>query len=313
MSIRTVTVFGASGRQGQAQVRALSKQGILARAITRHAGIFDRSEFSNVTVVPADYDDPSSLDRACEGTDAIFYQSAQFGSRGDIARQSENVADAARRAGVKRFVLNSTMWCPDTPCGQPLYDSVLDIENRIAARNIPLVVFRPVLFMDNLLAGWSKPAIVLKARYIYPQRPGLRMNPICLDDVAGFMIEALRRSELIGERITIGGPETLTPEDIAEAISAAVGRRVTYEYISPHDFADSFYELTASALNLPREAFIEFFESFYTFNNESPHQPFQCDMKAVLARIPVRMTPLKDWASQQDWSLDGEKVGSVSA
>jgi uncharacterized protein YbjT (DUF2867 family) len=52
-----VTVFGASGRMGQAQVRQLLLAGYQVRAITRKKGVFSDN---NVTEVSADYNDPQS-------------------------------------------------------------------------------------------------------------------------------------------------------------------------------------------------------------------------------------------------------------
>ena len=310
--MKTITVFGASGRQGQAQVRQLLLQGFRPRAVTRQKDIFAGPDFRGVTVIAADYDDPGSLDRACDGADAVFYQSPQLGTRPQILQQSVNVANAAKRAGVMRLVLNSTMWAPDEPCGQPLYDSVLEIENAIAARELPLVVFRPVLFMDNLLTGFCKPSIVTQSVYAYPQKPGLKMDYICLDDVALFMIEGVKRDELVGERIRIGGPETLTPADVVAILSDVLGRPIRHEYVKPRDFGYRFYDVAAAGLPVPREAYVDFFDSFYTFNNESPHQPFQCDVRSVLKRIPLQLTTMREWAPKQDWTLDGERIGSAS-
>ena len=64
-----VTVFGASGRMGQAQVRQLLLAGYQVRAITRKKGVFSDN---NVTEVSADYNDPQSLDDALAGSDAAF-------------------------------------------------------------------------------------------------------------------------------------------------------------------------------------------------------------------------------------------------
>jgi len=312
MAIRTVTVFGASARQGQAQVRQLLQQGFQPRAVTRQKDIFSGPDYRGATVVEADYDDVASLDKACAQADAVFYQSAQLAGRDQILQQSINVAEAAKRAGVKRFVLNSTMWAPDKPCGQPLYDSVLEIENAVAARQLPLVVFRPVLFMDNLLSGYCKPSIIRESLYAYPQKPGLKMDYISLDDVGRFMIEGLRRDDLLGDRIRIGGPETLTPEEVVTILSEVLGRPIRHEYVTPRDFGHRFYEVAASALPIPRDAYVAFFDSFYTFNNESPHQPFRCDMREVLQRIPLKLMTMREWAPRQDWTLEGEKIGSAS-
>ena len=37
----------------------------------------------------------------------------------------------------------------------------------------------------------------------------------------------------------------------------------------------------------------------YTWYNESPERPFQVDMAPVLKELPVRLTPIEEWARQQ--------------
>ena len=49
-----VAVFGASGRQGLAQVRQLKRAGYSVRAISRRADPFLGQDFGEVEVVPAD-------------------------------------------------------------------------------------------------------------------------------------------------------------------------------------------------------------------------------------------------------------------
>ena len=120
MAIKTVTVFGASGRQGQAQVRQLLRQGYQTRAVSRQKGIFADPAFKGVTVISADYNDATSLAKACDGADAVFYQSPQLGTRDRIMQQSLNVADAAKATGVKRrrFISDWTTTAPFSGVGR---------------------------------------------------------------------------------------------------------------------------------------------------------------------------------------------------
>jgi len=61
----------------------------------------------------------------------------------------------------------------------------------------------------------------------------MKANWICLDDVARFMIAALIRDDLIGERIVIGGPQALRPREVASVLSDALGKTISFEYIMP--------------------------------------------------------------------------------
>jgi uncharacterized protein YbjT (DUF2867 family) len=310
----TVAVFGASGRIGQAQVRQLLSSGYPTIAVTRHASIFRDRAYNGVRVESADYDVPASLDRALEGVSAVFFQRPSFGSPTQASQQAQNVLNAALRAGVTRFILNSTMWAPDdTPCGQPLYDDVRAVEDRFAASGLPLVVFRPVLFLDNLLTQFAKPPIVDEGIYRYCHRPGLEANWICMDDVARFMIAGLERSDLVGGRFTIGGPERLRIEHVLAILSDVVGRSVTLEYLPGRQFGEYIYERLGSALGPDKKAIADFWDSFYTFNNYSSRRPFEVDMEALMKAIPMDLTPMRVWARRQDWktSQPGE-TGSIA-
>ena len=190
MTIKTVTVFGASGRQGQAELRELIAQGSWPRAASRSKNLFSAAGLDSVAVMTADCADTASLDRVLKNADAVFFQPPQAERPDHILRYAKSVAEVSKRAGVSRVVVNSTMWSPDQPCGQAMVDLVLMIENIFADADLPLVVFRPTVFMDNWLTAFAKPALVKEHKYRYPHKPDLRYSPISLDDLAKFMVAA---------------------------------------------------------------------------------------------------------------------------
>jgi uncharacterized protein YbjT (DUF2867 family) len=227
---------------------------------------------------------------------------------------ASNLVEAAKQAGVRRIVHNSMMWAPDELSGEPWYDGVLALENIIARSGLDVTIFRPVLFMDNLITRFAKPNLVNHGLYRYCQRPGLLATWISMDDVAKFIVAALTKDKLIGRRIAIGGPETLSVEEVVEILSDVLGRPIKYEYEDPYEWGARVHGEVGLGNLMPRDAYAEAMGAFYTFNNESPSRPFEVDMKPVLAEMPVEMTTLREWASQQDWTPEGEdKIGSVTA
>jgi uncharacterized protein YbjT (DUF2867 family) len=312
MTIRTVAVFGASGRQGQAQLRELAGQGYWPRAVSRHKEVFRAAGLDDIGVMSGDYSDSASLDRVLQKADALFFQPPQVERPDRILMFARNVGEAAVRAGVRRVVVNSTMWAPDVPCGQPMYDLTLMIENIFSDLQLPLVVFRPTVFMDNWLTAFAKPVLVKEHRYRYPHKPDLRYSPISLDDVAKFMVAALRDDSLIGQRIRIAGPETLTPPQVAEILSRAMRVKITYEYQPPREFGNYLYDLFGAATGADRDTYVGYFSDFYTFNNDAAQQPFYFDVSSILKRIPVKLETFDQWAARQDWMTLDEAVGSVS-
>jgi uncharacterized protein YbjT (DUF2867 family) len=242
----------------------------------------------------------------------VFFQPPQVERPDRTMAFALQVAQSAKRCGVRRLVLNSTMWAPDAPCGNPFYDFVLAIENAMADAGPPLVVFRPTVFMDNWLTAFAKPVLVREHVYRYPHRPGLRYTPICLDDVAKFMVSAIARDDLVGERIRIAGPQTLTPPDVAAILSKAMGVAIRYEYQAPPDFGNYLYDLYGPETGMDRETYVGAFAGFYMFNNEAPQEPFRYDVAPALARIPVQLETFSDWAQRQDWWRLDEAVGSLT-
>lgn len=312
MQFSTVAVFGASGRQGQAQVRELAAQGFHPRAISRHKELFATPAFQGIEVVAADYADSASLDRACQGVDAIFFQPPQVARPDQVAQFCANLGEAAKRAGIKRFILNSTMWAPDQPCGQPIYDGVLAIENLFAALGFPLIILRPTLYMDNWLTAFAKPALVNEHKYRYPHKPGLRFSPLCLEDVAKFMVAGLKHDEMVGKRIRIAGPETITPEHVAECLSDAMGVRISHEYITPLEFGRYLAQFFADGMGIDAETYAGFFDYWYSFNNDAPQQPFCYDVSPLLKQVPIKLKTFREWAQEQDWTTVDDMVGSIT-
>ncbi len=108
---RLIVVTGATGKQGGAVIRHLSKQGgWKLRAVTRHP----ESEAARalaaqgIEVVQGDMANRADMDRALQGAYGVFsvQNTWEAGVDGEIA-QGKNVADAAKAAGVQHFVYTS--------------------------------------------------------------------------------------------------------------------------------------------------------------------------------------------------------------
>ena len=315
MSKPKVAVFGASGRIGQAQVRQLLQQGFPVVAVTRNKSVLDRPEFEKAEIAAADLSDRDSIRQVLDNVDAAFFQLPSFGSPFDTINYARNMADAASAAQLTRIVHNSTMWSPDNPpCGEPTYDHVRAVEDVFLNSDVPSVVVRPVLFMDNLVTNLVKPSIVEEGVYRYVQRPGLEADLISMDDTARYMIEALQRDDLIGKRILLGGPERLSVEDVVATLSDVMGKPLKFEYLPAAEYGQYIFDKVYPGFGPDPAPIVAFFDSFYTFNNFSPEKPFEMDIEELNKLIPLETETFRHWASQQDWTSLPEKgtVGSVA-
>jgi uncharacterized protein YbjT (DUF2867 family) len=298
-----VAVFGASGRQGLAQVRQLKAAGHNARAISRRADPFYGETFEDVEVRPADITDENSVFEAMEGADAAFY-THPLRAKVDRPTALATIGRAAKRANLKRVVWNTSGWIPDK-AGNPFsYGENTKAINALWRSGAPGTVFGSVLFMDNLLTNWAFPFIVNEGRYVYPHHPDLECSWISLDDVAKFMIAAIDRPDLEGAWLNIGGPEILKPPTVAKHLSDAVGRRIKYDPSTPAQFGKHLADAFGDDVSPEEHAqLVAGIGAFYEYNNTSPLKPFKVDMGPVLERIPIEMETMAQWAKRQDWRM----------
>ncbi len=298
-----VAVFGASGRQGMAQVRQLRAAGHAVRAISRSPDPFLGEVFDDVEVRGADIYDEDSVVAAIQGVDAVFYTHPLRARVGRVEAVA-TIGRAAKRADVARVVWNTSSWIPDK-AGDPFtYGGNTRAINALWRTGAPATVFGSVLFMDNLLTNWAFPFIVGEGRYVYPHRADLECSWISLDDVGKFMIAALDRPDLEGAWLNIGGPEALKPPQVAEILTRAVGRPVKYDPSTPAEFGRHLAGAYGDAMPAAERAVVEpSIAAFYEFNNASPLHPFKVDMAPVLARIPIELETMAAWAARQEWRL----------
>lgn len=303
-----VSVIGAAGRQGLAQMRQLSAAGYKVRALSRSAN----PDFGGANTVDEvrhfDLHDEASYATAFEGSDAIFYTRPLL-EMGSSPELSGKLGAAAHSVGAKRFVWNTSGWIPDKPGDPGAYGSYTAAVNSIFRSGMPATVFGSVLFMDNLLTNWARPFIVHEDRYVYAHNPALEANWISLDDVGKCMVAALERPDLEGAWMNIGGPETLKPTDVTAILSRVFGRTIKYDPCTPEEFGD----LLVGALgdSMPPEVRTDFsaaIAAFYHYNNDTPLKPFKVNTAAVQERLPeVKFETMEQWAARQDWSDDAHR------
>ena len=299
---RTVAVIGASGRQGGAQVRQLVAAGFNVKALSRSADPFYGAEkAASVEVVAADLYDEASLEAAFQGAEAVFH-THPLRARQDRAVLVASVGRAAKAAGVKRVVWNTSSWIPDRPGDPYTYAGNTEGINALWRTGVGGTVFGSVLFMDNLLTNWARPSIVDEGKFVYAHRAELEANWISLDDVAKIMIHSLDRPDMEGAWMNIGGPERLKPPQVAAALSEALGRPIVYAPCTPMEFGKRLAYAYGDEMGPEERAAIETsIGAFYEYNNTAPTRPFEVDTEAMLERIPIELETVATWAKRQDW------------
>ncbi|KAF7314897.1 NmrA domain-containing protein [Mycena indigotica] len=163
MSARIVSVFGATGQQGSAVVKALLKDGTFSpRAIARNPNSEAAKALTSqgVEVVQGDAQDKASLVQALKGSEAVFAMTAPIIPPGPTTHPpnewsaGKNIVDAAQEVGVKFLIwtgMPSIARISDGKYTQCLhYDQKEQVEKYLQASNIPNVSLHLGGFLENL-------------------------------------------------------------------------------------------------------------------------------------------------------------------
>jgi uncharacterized protein YbjT (DUF2867 family) len=238
---------------------------------------------SGVTIVPGDFEDHQSLERATRGVDTIFAMSTPFeGGQEKETREGINIVRAASKAGVAHLVYSSVAGA-DRATGIPHFDSKFEVEKEIRQSGVPFTIVAPVFFMENFLAGWMADGIA-RGSIAMALPATRRLQQIALADIAQFTALVIeRRESFLGKRIDVASDE-LTPTTAAALISEAMGRRVEY---------------TAFPLEAMRQQNEDQARMFEWFDRVG----YDADVVGLRWLYPeVAWHRFSTWTQEQDWS-----------
>jgi len=296
-----VTVFGATGDQGSAQVRALVRAGHQPVAVSRSPGSWS-VEGSAVETIAADFADSHSLAQAVEGSQAVFLNlpSTSFQVAAPLVAAAETIALAAARSpSTRALIFNTSLPVPRDKRGFAAQDARHEMRRRIFDAGIAAVSIEPVVFLDNLLKAWAWPSIAQHNVVRYAHKETLDVSWICHDDLAALMLAALDRPQLAGRCFPVGGAETVRLPELTRKLSLAWGRPLTHQSQSVDAFCEQMRQAFDGKSSLEVDPLIHELRRIYTWYNNAPERPFCVDMTAVLQELPVRLTPIEEWASRQ--------------
>jgi uncharacterized protein YbjT (DUF2867 family) len=300
-AINKVLIYGATGDQGELQLAPLLRGKFQVRAAVRDPAAAD-ARFTGIERVHADYENPVSLDAASQGMDAVLLNMPFIFDKALALRYGQAVVDAAKRAGVKLIVFNTSAYVADRDIGLSAHDGRVAVEAAIRAGGIAYVILRPVVFMDNTLRVWEKPSIIEQGIFAYPAGPALKISWIALTDVAEYMVKALSAPKAWNRSYVIGGPEVLTGDQVAERLTRGIGKPIKFHSITPDEFARTMSKLITGSELVEPDSMWDRMGQFYRWYNAQPVSPLAVDMTQVLELLPIKPTPFAEWAARQDWS-----------
>lgn len=300
--MKRIMVLGATGDQGHPLLRRLIANDFEPIAALRNPDALKGTEFDNVSTVQAELSDVASLINAAKGTDAIAAHLPFTFDRAEAQMFGKHVVTAAQENDLKKIIFHTSCHIHHSDIGISAHDGRRDIEQAIIDSGIPYAIFESKVFMDNISRVWCKPGIVNKNTFGYPAGPDLKICWICLDDIAAFMVEALKQEDAPSGRFSVGGPEALTGFEVAEKLSAVTGREITFNSLTPDEFASAMSLLVTGSSDFVPGSIYDRMAQFYRWYNSQPESPLVVDLKEVLSIFPITPTPFEEWAKSHDWS-----------
>lgn len=246
----TIVVTGATGNVGRPLVTALVNAGVKVRAVSRQpqsAGL------------PADVEVVESPTEAITGASAVFLNSRALG--GELPA----VVEQARHEGVTRLVALSAINADDDFSRQPSRfrgDRNKEVEQLAVDSGLQWVSLRPSVFATNFAGMWS--AQIRAGDIVRGAYAAASSAPIVESDIAEVAARAFLTDDLVGQKIPLTGPQSLTNTEMVDIIGAALGRPLRYQEVPddlvrqrfvglgfPPEFGDAYIGMLATTIDQP--------------------------------------------------------------
>ena len=217
-----ILVTGATGTNGIEIVKLLSRSGVRCRALVRNRQkILTFSDLPGVEVVEGDLSRQESLAPALDGVDRALLCSS-IGP--DLAELQGNFVRAAKKAGVRHIVKFSGMDA-DPHCEWRFLRWHGIAEKELEDSGLAFTHLQPNQFMQVYLRFQ---ATIASQGKFYAASKHSRVSPVDVRDIAAVALAVLTGTGHEGKKYVITGPEALTYADVADKLSAAIGRKVLY-------------------------------------------------------------------------------------
>ncbi|MCQ4271267.1 SDR family oxidoreductase [Pseudomonas kuykendallii] len=227
-----IVVTGASGQLGRLVIQGLLEKLPAAQVVAavRDPAKVEAFAALGVQVRQADYDQPSSLERAFAGAEKVLLiSSSEVGKR---APQHRAAIAAAGTAGVKLLAYTSLLHADRSPLG--LADEHRETEAALADSGVPYVLLRNGWYSENYTAGI--PA-ALQLGALYGCAGEGRIASAGRADYAAAAVAVLTAEQAQAGRVyELAGDTSYSLAELAAEISRQTGKTIPYQDLPQADY-----------------------------------------------------------------------------
>jgi uncharacterized protein YbjT (DUF2867 family) len=214
-----VLAVGAAGKFAGLVIPELTSRGTTVRGLVK-----DEKQVETVRrhgaaeVAVGDLGDRSSVRAALDGVDSVFYIAPAFlPNEADVGKA---MVEAARQAGVRRFVFSSVI--------HPILSALENhaakapVEEAILTSGMEYSFLHPTVFFQNYIQDW--PRIAETGVLAEPWSIGSRFSRVDYRDVAEVAAIAVTEDRLLSGTFELCAEGHLDRKDVAAIIGRVLGR-----------------------------------------------------------------------------------------
>lgn len=230
---KTILITGATGYVGGRLANRVSQPGLKVRCMARNPSYLEGRFPAEVEIVHGDVTKPMTLDGALEGVDTAFYLVHALASSGDLEstelKGARNFAAAAKKAGVSRIVYLGGLGDQESPSSAHMRSrhAVGDIFRQ---SSVPTLEFRASIIIGagSLSFELIRSLVRRLPVMVVPKWVRVKAQPIAIDDVLDYLMEAIDVPIEKSTIYEIGGREQLSYLDLMKRYGEITGIRRIY-------------------------------------------------------------------------------------
>ena len=224
----TILIAGATGYVGGRLLKRLEKAGQRVRCLARRPESLRAQVAAETEVVAGDVLDPASLAAALQGIETAYYLVHSMGSSGDFEAEdreaAHNFATAARAAGVRKIIYLGGLGASDEQLSAHLR-SRHEVGRILRESGVAVIEFRAsiVIGSGSLSFEMIRSLTERLPIMIAPLWVGTQAQPIAVEDLLAYLVEALAWQTEQSRIFEIGGADQASYGAIMAGIRAAAG------------------------------------------------------------------------------------------
>ena len=227
--MKKILIAGATGYLGNYIAQELKQQDYYTKVLVRNPKKFEQSGTTADEIVKAEITDKSTLEDCCKDIEVVISSIGITKQKDglsylDVDYQANlNLLEVAKRSGVKKFVYISVL-NGEKLKNLKICEAKEKFVDELKKSELDFCVIRPNGFFSDMTEFYN----MAKNGRIYLFGDGnLKSNPIHGEDLAKFCVSVIKSND---KEIEIGGPETLTQNEIAKVAFDSVGKtpKITY-------------------------------------------------------------------------------------